>query len=139
MEFRGWDKVNKCWIENGFPFLVVGQSATEKPYFSISTNPQWELVRGTGVKAMDGLRLWEGDIVRRACFSPDCEPIHIGIVEYDASNGGFAIINHELESNSPLVMYHKNRQIGIERLGNVYEHPELVKTLQAKIAELSTP
>ncbi len=137
LEFRIWDKKNKGWLENVFPYLIVGKNIKtgEPSFIAVTSTPDWDVVRCTGIKGSNDQMIWEGDVVRLMCFSKDCDPIHFGIVEYDISNGGFSIVDHEHENNVPLIHYHKDRMVGIDRLGNTYENPELAMTLEQKVAK----
>lgn len=139
IQFRGWDKTNKKWVEIGFPFLKVNATDTEKMFFAVVSTSEFEIVKCTNVLASDGKKIWEGDIVRRLCFSENCAPFHSGIVEYAPDLGGYSIVNHETKESVPLVMFYNNLQIGIDRLGNSYEQPDMVKTLDKVVDELSTP
>lgn len=108
IKFRAWDKKEKCWKI---------RANTDMNYdtlnFGFWGKEELELMQYTGLKDKNGKEVWEGDIVEYKTQK--------GIIVFQ--NGSFSV---EIDTNKPLsssFFIFKDCEV----VGNIYEHPELIK------------
>lgn len=89
-------------------------------------------LRGTGMMDKNHKQVFEGDVVKRTCLDESCELEHRGVVTYSDTWCMFGIDDPDQREsrkgyNAPLAWGNPSEKIvmGVEVLGNVYEHPDL--------------
>ena len=117
IKFRAWDKGNECmrdvwsiaWdFKPTIPLQIVACSPVINNEYVLH-NDQFELMQYTGLKDKNGKEIYEGDIVRfGASYIKPCA----------------VYWNEEMTGFYPLISEHGTH---LEIIGNIYEHPELIK------------
>lgn len=129
LDFRAWDKENKCWFEPTYEAykgnleeLNIGLSGrlslrTYKGTADESTFPdRFEVTQYTGVKDKKGKKIYGGDIVAFKIGSLRL----VSVVKYNAD---FAVWEKVRGTAQNLGSYKKTTEV----IGNIYENPELLK------------
>jgi len=132
LKFRAWSESQKEWH-----YFTPANISTYKQTFEMHTLQGDEFYLFTGLLDKNGKEIYEGDIV---LCSDDGEnfpeqydkekdkyyPIGKYEVEYQGEQGyaAFELKNNPCEDMSGLCYAHAN---SIEVIGNIYEHPELMK------------
>lgn len=87
----------------------------------------------TGFKDFKAEEIYEGDIVKRTCLAKSCDLEHIGVVEY-SENWCMFCLNEKpgvpFNGYLPPLAYGDPMRgvvLGVEKLGNIYENPEILK------------
>ena len=140
LKFRAWDEGNHT-MHNNFQFIksgdegndwiifisdrqpldvTVGIPPLENPYFQ----QQLKIMQFTGLLDKNGKEIYEGDVVRiHTGWGGDClYPTVDAEIRFDAPE----YYAHNMGENDGLVMQDFNWN-EIEVIGNIYEHPELLK------------
>lgn len=128
IKFRAWDYLRKIMLYQGVHFSDLSFVKGEfKPvlYNSIEDNWNWyknktDLMEYTGLKDKNGKEVYEGDIVYCESNIPHILINITGIVKF--LNGSWVISIGGL-GNQDLYSY----GVDIEKLGNIYENPEILK------------
>ena len=144
IKFRAWDgkhmwRVNKMLMgaHGGEPFQVQGirfwgQNGSELESMNICndecdlkvTHPHCVLEQFTGLKDKHGKEIYEGDIVLYSeHFAEKGKLIKLWVV-WDSFNCQYR--GHYNENQGHLLT--NNRSESIEVIGNIHEHPELLKS-----------
>lgn len=127
LEFRVWHVNYEKWVENSgtFPFYKLSGSPTRLWVWDNSTEDFEEIhaivTQYTGVKDVNGKKIFEGDIVNKLPY-PDC-PDWIGYIKYEVNGSGFIV--HLIGDTGELVRMEVDFNSVI--LGNVFQNPELVE------------
>lgn len=122
IKFRAWDSIEKEMItrtdilhnctfnesDNGFHMGRTGKNGDWSSF---------EIMQFTGLKDKNGKEIYEGDIVKGKCYG------HEYTVEVKYFGGGFAPFAEHDEK----VCITFDSVKGTEVIGNIYEHPELLK------------
>lgn len=118
IKFRAWDEKHNEMIRvisiNFDEKFIRGLTEVESN-LDIESSYNFEdieLLQSTGLKDKNGVEMYEGDIV--SCFSEG-----LSVVEY--RYGGFGLVFNEYFESFANVLG------GVEVIGNIYEHPHLLK------------
>lgn len=147
IKFRAWDnniKVmqyakNTTWFEFAEYCKPCIVNSGTTGYERVS-NDKIELMQYTGLKDMNGVEIYEGDIVRFAhedyfnhednSFYEDCEENGIGQVYWGGSYPAFDIgelHNKNIPAHECDYNIFSDESHYFEVVGNIYENPELLK------------
>lgn len=135
LKFRAWDEANKVMFGHGFNDCFEFQRTTDGYGYWIGYNNLQRVEETIWVMQYIGLEdknrkdVYEGDVVRYNTGE-------IWFVEWDAKQAGFIYRNRQILDEAGRK---KSSGIGygqlpgsheVEVIGNIYEHPELLKTKQ---------
>lgn len=112
-KFRAWDKILKIW------YPIDGTDT-----FSIFENNRFEVMQYTGLKDINGVDIYEGDILENHYKSIEVKQPELFecdafiVYGYDFCSGFFNDGKIELE---------RFYSTGPKVIGNIYENPELLE------------
>lgn len=121
LKFRAWDKRGLQMIDvDGLAWdsrgIAIGKDDRDTDNWERSGD--YELMQYTGLKDKNGVEIYEGDVVT---YRGKTDMMHIGTVKSEVHwsdrKCGFY----------PMVEWFSQRDDGVEVLGNIYEHPELLQ------------
>ncbi|MEB8071601.1 YopX family protein [Staphylococcus xylosus] len=129
-KFRAWDKVEKEWLsirtigfdDDGSVWYLQAWDDNENdidpPYFEDDLGVKWELLQSTGLKDKNGVEIFEGDIVKNVNGE-------LGYIAFLKQEMGYVIVY----KNRDRRLGHRNgiEDFHLETIGNIYEHPHLLK------------
>lgn len=130
-KFRAWDKFYECMItpagielENGEVAHIIEQLPGETTKSSIT---YYELMQSTGLKDKNGVEIYEGDVIDKGYLNFNIKN-RIGYVEFNkgGDSDGWAHgdwLGWITNNNDSLLDVHEHCTV----LGNLYEHPHLIK------------
>jgi uncharacterized phage protein (TIGR01671 family) len=122
IKFRAWDKKLKEWMDIEFYHLV---SFNGDVYFysmgKLTKYPEAELMQYTGLKDKNGKEIYEGDIIEEITKNGEGDKIRSVVTFYD---GIFGDDTHDEWTVKELI-----DDFGAYVIGNIYENPDLIKTL----------
>lgn len=108
-KFRAFDKYNSGWLPPDLVRAMPLQQLQQETYI-------WS--QFTGLKDFNGREIFEGDIVKN----------HTHISEVLFANGSFmTYLNDGDTSSRNLLLEMSQNSNNFEVIGNIYEHPELIK------------
>ena len=135
IKFRAWDKERKCFLNNIDFASDVNPTRDSDKTIQLRYRDAFELMQYTGLKDKNGKEINEGDIL---------EIDEEGRKMFDAAGSdGSGVAKRQIVSfkdgswmtgRSPLDLYHENTYLWIllpscEVIGNIYENPELLKSV----------
>ena len=117
-KFRAWDSLVEkmySWTE------LLNQNL--KNIFTIPEQCGYNLMQYTGLKDKNGKEIYEGDIVKFR-FKEDREefPDLIGYIEYQSTFAAFRIMSNQGSFKIDITEIKF-----IEKIGNIYDNPELLE------------
>lgn len=107
IKFRAWDKNKKKFVD-------------AKSYFGWSS-PWIHLMQYTGLKDKNGKEIYEGDILKLDSWTSNQQ------VVFD--EGGFCLAGKDTGFTSDIHYIHHAGIPQATVIGNIYENPELLKTI----------
>lgn len=137
IKFRAWDKKTKSMIREVFE---VGLGCNNNPeQWLVGDDRQtnnFELMQYTGLKDKNGREIFEMDILkgREIVVKSNGKFQTINPDEYYKvifNKGQFVVKNLQSEHSTELPIYHFMFEdwMDVEKVGNIYENPELLKLL----------
>lgn len=90
--------------------------------FITGRKPDGVLMQSTGLKDLNGVEIYEGDIVKPVSFAS-----WIGVVKYSPENAAYILDDHNNEFIRGENVYLSQFNEGLEIIGNIYENPELME------------
>lgn len=128
IKFRAWDVEEKCWIPQEL-FTVSALGGKKKILTYEENEDRWipetipfVLMQYTGIKDKNGKEIYEGDIVK---FKDDTRGVDIiATVQYSGSS--YRLKNKSYGIGRPIDEWETKE---IEIIGNIYENPEIVRSL----------
>lgn len=135
IKFRAWDERWEVMYEN-FQFIKSGDENNDWIVFTASNIPfdsnwkdnpflrqQLKIMQYTGLKDKEGTEIYEGDVCTLFTDSPSEVLFIDGAFGY-MSNGGDYFISFAQNS---WFKWHKSKSDEIKVIGNIYQHPHLIK------------
>jgi hypothetical protein len=127
IKFRAWDELNRVMMEPETVGLFIHFDGTMNHHDlgivqGTSNTPQMTLLQYTGLKDSNGKEIYEGDVVKSVALSNDHHQrgaTAVSPVEYWCGN---AVLSITYTPIYPFCLDHD-----IEIIGNIYEHPHLLK------------
>ena len=130
-KFRIWDKKYKQWaVDFGyFKGAIEGWHSLHITSKELEGSIRWwkknvEIMQFTGLHDKNGIEIFEGDIVeiQHPCWTAKCRT--------DFFDGAFFFVelNNPVSNSQVRADKFLKEQWDIVVLGNIYEHPELLKT-----------
>ena len=134
IKFRAWDKIEKL--------MVVVDEINWRSNFISGVYPKggtsgvikdYELLAFTGLKDKNGKEIYEGDIIKAelGIFHLPSRAIKIGQVIFMAAT--FGLLIKEGGKNTFVSLFHPEAKFDegtVEIIGNIYENPELIRSLK---------
>ena len=127
IKFRAWDKENKEMLdvqeldyEDSYDGQPMIRTTKYSDYFDTE---EMLLMQYTGLKDKNGKEIYEGDIVKFR-FKEDREefPDLIGYIEYQSTFAAFRIMSNQGSFKIDITEIKF-----IEKIGNIYNNPELLE------------
>lgn len=136
IKFRAWDKIEKCFLTNGFSIHASGifslgygldqtgggVSFIHEPELH-NNDKRFIVCQFTGLLDKNGKEIYEGDLVRMF----DEEKMIHEIIFRDGCFGYVSIPNHFVELNNHPFEWVDGKSKCLEVVDNIYENPELGK------------
>lgn len=120
IEFRGKRTNNGEWVYGYFEnnkFQNIIHSIEEPFRRSYYINPK-SLGQYTGLKDKNGRKIYEGDIIKHNGWL-------LSLIEFEEEDAGFKLHNKTMGKMHPSKQFFSEH---CEVIGNIYEHPELLKS-----------
>jgi len=137
IKLRSWNKVNKSMIYYTLVDLIsiidscnLNKNICDLVYLTDHNRSPNTMMQYVGKKDMDGMPIYEGDIIYKEICAPD-DPAYgyygtLGVVETDPDNMGWCIVSVDDDNafydHGTNFTFHEIRVIG-----NIYEHPTLIE------------
>ena len=119
MQYKLWSKKEKKFIENGWivfpdgrPFWITYGEIDAEVYMKDHV-----LIKSTGIKNIDNIEIYEGDILKCKLYNGEYENY---VIVWDEEEAGFDALNED-KSNFMLPSIWTVSEI----IGNIHENPEL--------------
>src|SRR5690625_4706128 len=137
IKFRAWDKLEQCFINiKSFGFFEDGEiwyvQATDEnendidpPYFL--DEDRLEIIQFTGIYDKNGKEIYEGNIVK--ITSPYADDVISKVVWGGTEYPAFDLPKYDGDTMNAFSAIRFNGDDEIEIIGNIYEHPHLLKEL----------
>lgn len=129
-KFKAWDNQEKFWLDpehfyitgEGRGFTCEDKKGMRSNVYELMGRKRYKIVQYTGLKDKNGVEIYEGDILchRRKVEEDWGIDKYVGKVIF--TDGRFHMSDHIMDEIKPT-----QYTIDIEIIGNVYEHPELIK------------
>lgn len=123
IKFRAWDKVDGIWcnykIYDGTVYLMdINTGVWYERY------EDFDLMQYIGLKDMNNIEIYEGDIVKLSKENSDFK--EIGIVKFDENKASYVLETQD-DDISYNISYYNYHKVHYRVIGNIYEHKDLLK------------
>lgn len=130
IKFRAWDEI-RCkmlldfsWINSPSDMSMHGPTITYKHISGGGHRPisEFSIMQSTGLKDKNGKEIWEGDVCK--IYWHDVNEIFNAKVIFEDGSWLYDMTKSPFSWDSmPIYPYNKECEV----IGNIYEHPELIK------------
>lgn len=153
-KYRAWDKKKKRWLGVNLHMSIVDgllwwQFGYGCEILSAEERENIEITQYIGLKDINKIELYEGDIVSDHFKQPDEDwyshylgPSKKGTIVWDADHAGFYIETDRWEDDTHLTeitgstTLHQIMPEWIEKIGNIFQNPELSIMISIKQVEV---
>ena len=123
IKFRCWDKVDGIWcnykIYDGTVYLMdINTGVWYERY------EDFDLMQYIGLKDMNNIEIYEGDIVKLSKENSDFK--EIGIVKFDENKASYVLETQD-DDISYNISYYNYHKVHYRVIGNIYENKELLE------------
>ena len=123
IKFRAWDKVDGIWcnykIYDGTVYLMdINTGVWYERY------EDFDLMQYIGLKDMNNIEIYEGDIVKLSKENSDFK--EIGIVKFDENKASYVLETQD-DDISYNISYYNYHKVHYRVIGNIYENKELLE------------
>lgn len=124
IKFRAWDKVDRIWcnykiIDGRVYFLDTDTGLWYTKY------KDFDLMQYTGIKDINNVEIFEGDIVEMSKENSDFK--EIGVVKFDENKASFLLITQDNDYEYLGYDFSYYDKMSYKIIGNIYEHKDLLK------------
>ena len=121
IKFRAWDGKNMVAPSKNFLIDSYGGYAFWSFGFDLDIQPGWEVMQYTGLDDINGVEIYEGDVVECDLSFEGGKLPHAGVIVYVDTFGAFATKNLSGET-----LLHNHIPNSYLVIGNIYQNPELL-------------
>lgn len=127
IKFRAWDKVKQIWcnykIDDGTVYFMDNDTGCwYRNYHGKYEN--FDLMQYIGLKDMNNIEIYEGDIVKLSKENSDFK--EIGVVKFDENKASYVLETQD-DDLSYNISYYNYHKVYYRVIGNIYENKELLK------------
>lgn len=127
IKFRAWDKVKQIWcnykIDDGTVYFMDNDTGCwYRNYHGKYEN--FDLMQYTGIKDINNVEIFEGDIVKLSKENSDFK--EIGVVKFDENKASYVLETQD-DDLSYNISYYNYHKVYYRVIGNIYENKELLK------------
>ena len=128
IKFRAWDKVKQKWcnymINNGTVYFMDNNTGCWHGNYLGRYN-DFDLMEYTGIKDINNVEIFEGDIVEISKENSDFK--EISVVKFDKYSSSFVLVVQDDDCGYLSYDFLYCDRIFYKVIGNIYEHKDLLK------------
>ena len=128
IKFRAWDKVKQKWcnykIDDGTVYFMDNDTGCWYRNYP-GKYENFDLMQYTGIKDINNVKIFEGDIVEMSKENSDFK--EIGIVKFVEGRASFLLITQDNDYEYLGYDFSYYDRIFYKVLGNIYENKELLE------------
>ena len=127
IKFRAWDKVKQIWcnykIDDGTVYFMDNDTGCLYRNYP-GKYENFDLMQYTGIKDINNVEIFEGDIVKLSKENSDFK--EIGIVKFDENKASYVLETQD-DDISYNISYYNYHKVHYRVIGNIYENKELLE------------
>lgn len=127
IKFRAWDKVKQIWcnykIDDGTVYFMDNDTGCWYRNYP-GKYENFDLMQYTGIKDINNVEIYEGDIVKLSKENSDFK--EIGVVKFDENKASYVLETQD-DDLSYNISYYNYHKVYYRVIGNIYENKELLK------------
>lgn len=127
IKFRAWDKAKQMWsnyksYDGTLYFMDKNLGCWYGSYHE--RYKDFDLMQYTGIKDINNIEIYEGDIVKLSKENSDFK--EIGIVKFDENKASYVLETQD-DDISYNISYYNYHKVHYRVIGNIYENKELLE------------
>ena len=127
IKFRAWDKVKQIWcnykIDDGTVYFMDNDTGCWYRNYP-GKYENFDLMQYTGIKDINNVEIYEGDIVKLSKENSDFK--EIGVVKFDENKASYVLETQD-DDLSYDISYYNYHKVYYRVIGNIYENKELLE------------